>query len=181
MLSLLTLPLIVSLSLDHFLGQERAIPLPIGKVVSVMAVVLVPIALGMLLRAKKLALAQRLDKPVRAGSVLFLALVIGAAIAENLGNLGTYLGQVGGAALLFNLTSLAVGYAAPRLLRIERRQAIAIGMEIGIHNGTLAITIAVTVLGNSAMSVPAAVYSLIMFATAAAFGYLVHRGAARAA
>lgn len=174
-LSLVTLPLIVSLSLDHFLGQARAIPLPLGKVVSVMLVVLVPIALGMLVRAKKLELARRLDRPVRLGSVLFLVLVIGAAIAENRGNLGSYLGQVGLAALLFNLSSLAVGYVVPRLARIQPKQAIAIGMEIGIHNGTLAITIAVTVLGSSAMSVPAAVYSLIMFVTAAGFGFLVNR------
>lgn len=174
-LSLVTLPLIVSLSLDHFLGQQRAIPLPTGKVISVMAVVLVPIALGMLVRARKPAIADRLDKPVRLGSALFLVLVIAAAIAENRANLGTYLGQVGLAALAFNLASLGVGYLVPRMARIERKQAIAIGMEVGIHNATLAITIAITILGNAEMSVPAAVYSLIMFVTAATFGVLINR------
>jgi BASS family bile acid:Na+ symporter len=48
-------------------------------------------------------------------------------------------------------------------------------MEIGIHNGTLAIAIAVNVLGNSTMTIPAAIYSLIMFVTAAAFGVLISR------
>jgi BASS family bile acid:Na+ symporter len=48
-------------------------------------------------------------------------------------------------------------------------------MEIGIHNGTLAIYIALSVIGNSAMSIPPAVYSLIMFFTAALFGYMVSR------
>jgi BASS family bile acid:Na+ symporter len=175
LMSLITLPLVVSLSLDHFLGQGRAIPLPIGKVVSVMSVVLVPVTLGMLVRARKPALADHLDKPVRLGSVLFLVLVIAAALAENREHLGTSLGQVGLAALAFNLVSLAVGYLVPRLARIERRQAIAIGMEIGIHNTILAITIALTVLGNAAMSVPAAVYSLIMLVTAAIFSVLVNR------
>ena len=41
-----------------------------------------------------------------------------------------------------NLFSLAVGYFVPRIARLPKRQAIAIGMEIGIHNGTLAIAIA---------------------------------------
>lgn len=176
-LSLVTLPLIVSFSLLHFLGQERAIPLPTGKVVSVIAVVLVPIALGMLLRARRPALAGLLDRPVRIGSAVFLALVIGAALFQDGDKLGTYLGLVGPAALTFNLASLAVGYFVPRLARVERRQAIAIGMEIGIHNGTLAIAIAVNVLGSSEMTIPAAIYSLIMFLTAAAFGAFISRQA----
>jgi BASS family bile acid:Na+ symporter len=47
-------------------------------------------------------------------------------------------------------------------------------MEIGIHNGTLAIFIALTVLGNGVMSIPPVIYSLIMFFTAAVFGYMVN-------
>jgi BASS family bile acid:Na+ symporter len=59
-------------------------------------------------------------------------------------------------------------------LNIGKKQAIAIGMEIGIHNGTMAIFIATTVLNNSVMSIPPAIYSLIMFITAGLFGYLVN-------
>jgi BASS family bile acid:Na+ symporter len=70
---------------------------------------------------------------------------------------------------------MSIGYFLPRLFAIPKRQATAIGMEIGIHNGTLAIYIALSVLNNSAMSIPAAVYSLIMFVTAAVFGYWVSR------
>jgi bile acid:Na+ symporter, BASS family len=175
-LSLVTLPLIVSASMAHFMGQERAIPLQLGKVVSVIAIVLVPIAIGMLVRARRPALADRLDKPVRLGSALVLILVIAAAILQEREHIATYFAQVGLAALTFNLVSLAVGYVVPRLARVERKQAIAIGMEIGIHNGTLAIAIAVNVLGSAAMSIPAAIYSLIMFVTAAGFGVLVARG-----
>jgi BASS family bile acid:Na+ symporter len=73
-----------------------------------------------------------------------------------------------------------VGYGLPRLLRLDKRQSIAIGMEIGIHNGTLAIAIASTptLLNNSTMAIPPAIYSLIMFFTAGLFGYLVSRGRA---
>ncbi len=53
-------------------------------------------------------------------------------------------------------------------------------MEIGIHNGTLAIAVANTVLGDSVMAIPPAIYSLIMFFTAAAFGCAVSRGAPEA-
>ena len=87
----------------------------------------------------------------------------------------TFFKQVGFAALTFNVVSMAIGYYVPYLLKVNKKQSIAIGMEIGIHNGTLAIYIALNVIGNSAMSIPPAVYGLIMFFTAAIFGYLVSR------
>jgi BASS family bile acid:Na+ symporter len=48
-------------------------------------------------------------------------------------------------------------------------------MEIGIHNGTLAIYIALNVLNNGTMGVPAAIYSLIMFVTAGVFAWWLNR------
>jgi BASS family bile acid:Na+ symporter len=61
------------------------------------------------------------------------------------------------------------------LFSLDKSQAIAIGMEIGIHNGTLAIFIALSVIGNNIMATPAAIYSLFMFFTAAIFGVLVNK------
>jgi BASS family bile acid:Na+ symporter len=174
-LSMITLPLLVSFSMTHFLGTDHAIPLQLSKVISVVAVVLTPVAIGMVVRARRPEVADRLDRPVRLVSAVFLVLVIAAAVLRERANLTLFLEQVGLAALAFNLASLAVGYFVPRLLRVERRQAIAIGMEIGIHNGTLAITIALNVLGDPVMSIPPAVYSLIMFFTAAVFGTIVAR------
>jgi len=178
LLSLITLPLIVGFSLDHFLGASRAIPLQPAKVVSVVAIVLAPVALGMVVRARRPALAGRLDRPVRVVSAAFLlGVIVSVAIVER-ANLVPAVAQIGPAALAFNLASLGVGYGVPRLARVERRQAIAIGMEIGIHNSALAIAIALNVLGAPAMSLPPAVYSVCMFATATAFGAWVNRGRA---
>ena len=70
----------------------------------------------------------------------------------------------------------------PRLFRVERRQAIASSFEIGIHNATLAIVIAQTVIGSVEMSLPAAVYGVLMFFVALAFGFLIRgRGGAAGA
>lgn len=51
-------------------------------------------------------------------------------------------------------------------------------MEIGIHNGTLAIALALSpsLLNNSTMAIPPAIYGVLMFFTAAAFGWRVSRG-----
>jgi BASS family bile acid:Na+ symporter len=181
-LAVATLPLVVNLSLAHFMGDGAAIPLQFDKVLQVFLIVLVPVAIGMALRARFPAFAQRMNRPVRIVSVLFLVAIIALAVAKDWNTLVAHAPTIGLAALAFNLLSLAIGYGVPRLLGMAKPQAIAIGMEIGIHNGTLAIAVALspTLLNNPTMAIPAAIYSLIMFVTAAVFGWLVGRGHARA-
>lgn len=176
-LSMVTLPLIVNLSLEHFMASEQALPLQFSKVVTVIAVVLIPVAIGMGIRAKQPSFADRLDKPVRIVSAVFLLLLVVVSLIRERANVETYFRAVGLAALSFNLISMGIGYFVPRLFRVEPRQATSIGLEIGVHNGTLAIAIATSpqLLNNGAMAFPAAVYSLIMFFTAGAFGWFVAR------
>jgi BASS family bile acid:Na+ symporter len=145
------------------------------KIIEVFLIVLIPVILGMLVKAKKPEISERMDKPVRILSALFLALIIISAIVKEKANVIIYFQEVGLAAFLFNVLSMMAGYFIPQLFSVNKKQAISIGMEIGIHNGTLAIYIALNVLGNSAMSIPPAIYSLIMFFTAAFFGYLVNK------
>ena len=178
LLSLLTLPFIVNFALTRFMGDGKDLPLQFDKILQVFALVIIPVAIGMLIRWQRPRLADRLDRPVRAISAVFLVLIIVAAIIKERATVVESFLRVGPAALSFNLASMGLGYFLPRLLRLDKRQSIAIGMEIGIHNGTLAIAIASgpTLLNNPTMAVPAAIYSLIMFFTAAAFGWLVNRG-----
>jgi bile acid:Na+ symporter, BASS family len=179
-LCLVTLPLVLNLSLEHFLGAGQYVAPPVRKVVEVAAIILLPVLLGMGVRRFAQGFAARMEKPVRLLSVLVLLLLVGAAIAQERERVAEYFAAVGLACLLFNLASLGAGYVVPRALRLPRRQAIAMAMEIGIHNGTLAIFIAINVLRDTTISVPAAVYSLIMFFTAAAFAWwAASRGADR--
>ena len=175
LLALLTLPLIVDAALAHFLGQDQYVPPPTRKVIEVAAIIVLPVIVGMALRAGLPKVAAALEKPIRLFAVLVLVAVIGAAIVAEWERLPGFIAAVGAACLAFNLLSMAVGYGLPRLLDLPRGQAIAISMEIGIHNGTLAIFIALNVLQNATMSVPAAVYSIIMFITAGAFTFWLNR------
>ncbi|MFF7061437.1 bile acid:sodium symporter [Pseudomonas sp. NPDC008258] len=178
LIAILTMPLLVNLSLSWFMASDQAIPLQFAKVLQVFAIVLLPVALGMLIRHFAPAFAARMEKPMKLVAALFLAFTIVLALAKDWQTVVEYAPLVGLAALLFNVLSLAVGYWVPRMLNIPKRQAIAIGMEIGIHNGTLAIALALSpsLLNNATMAVPAALYSLIMFFTAAGFGWWVSRG-----
>lgn len=174
-LCLVTLPVILDLSMRFFLGAGQYVPPPVQKIIEVAAIIILPVAIGMTVRARAPRFAARMEKPIRVLSVLVLVLLIAAAVAQAWETLLTWFAAVGLACLLFNLASMASGYLAPLALRLPRRQAVAIAMEIGIHNGTLAIYIALNVLGNATMSVPAAVYSLLMFFTAAVFAWWASR------
>lgn len=176
LLTLFTLPLIVNFSLGYFMDSDQYVPMQFKKVVEVFAIVLVPVVLGMLIKSRQPQFAAKMDKPVKVASALILVIIIVSITIRERQLLMDYSGILGLPVLLFNVLSMAVGYYVPRIVNIEKRQAIAIGMEIGIHNGTLAIYIALSVVGNSAMSVPPAIYSLLMFFTAAIFGFWVSRG-----
>lgn len=176
-LSVILLPVIVNFSLGFFMADDATrVGLQLKKVLEVFAIVLLPVGLGMLIKSKNDAFAQKMEKPVRIISAVLLVAIIAIMIVQQRANIVPYFAQVGLSALAFNLVSIAVGFVIPMLVRIPKKQAIAISMEIAIHNGTLAIFIAKNVLENEQMAIAPSVYSLIMFFTAAAFGFLVSRG-----
>lgn len=174
-LSLLTLPFIIGFALQYFMASDQYVPPPFKKIIEVGLIILLPVILGMTVRNRAPAFAAKMEKPIRIFSVLLLALLIVATVAQSWEVLVTYFPIVGLACLTFNLLSMAVGYSVPLAVKLPQKQAIAIAMEIGIHNGTLAIFIALNVLNSPAMSVPAAIYSLIMFVTAGIFAWWLNR------
>lgn len=174
-LSLLTLPFIVTFALQYFMASDQYVPPPFRKIIEVGLIIVLPVVIGMLVRQFAPRFAAKMEKPIRIFSVLLLALLVMLAVAQSWEVLVKYFAVVGFACLVFNLVSMAVGYAVPLALKLPEKQAIAISMEIGIHNGTLAIYIALNVLNNGTMGVPAAIYSLIMFVTAGVFAWWLNR------
>ncbi|TDV48738.1 bile acid:sodium symporter family protein [Actinophytocola oryzae] len=180
-LVVVTMPIVVNLSAGHFLADEADIGLQLGEVLKVFAIVLVPVVVGMLVRARAPEAARWLDRPVRALSLVVLAVVISAVLYGAWEDLADYFVAVGLAVLAFNVVSLLVGYGVPRLAGIDRGAAVAAGFEIGIHNTAFAITVALSpaLLDSAEMAVPGTAYGIVMFFTAAGFGWLMTRGRTR--
>lgn len=179
-LAAVTIPLVTNLAIGYF-DAEGELGLQLGKVLQVIAIVLVPVAIGMLVRRASTAFAVRADKPVRIFSIVVLvAVAVGALLGER-ENLADYLRDVGLVTGLLCVLSLGLGYAGARLARLDRPQAVASSMEVGIHNTTVALTIALSVLDSTEVAIPAAVYSILMYVLATAFGFLITRGADRGA
>lgn len=178
-ISVVTLPIITNLAIAYFNPFDDQLGMQWSKVLEVFAIVLVPVAIGMVVRRFWPAFAKAMDKPVRIASVIILVVVIAGAVASNWALLVDNFARLALITIVFCLISLTIGYLVPRLLMVGKRQAIAASFEIGIHNATLAIVIAQTVLGSVELSLPAAVYGVLMFFIAFGFGFLIRerRGA----
>ncbi|MGZ8713026.1 MAG: bile acid:sodium symporter family protein [Mycobacterium sp.] len=145
------------------------------------ALVLIPVGIGMLVRDRAPGFAARMDRPVRIGSAIILAVLVLGILLDQRDSILDYLADVGLLAAIFCATSLIVGYLVPKAFGIVESQAIASSFEIGVHNGTLAIFVAVEILDSVEVSVPAAVYSIVMFVLAALWGMFISRRVGSAA
>jgi BASS family bile acid:Na+ symporter len=172
-IAVFTLPVITNVAILVFDPFDDQLGLQWSKTLEVFAIVLVPVALGMVVRRFWPSFAKAMDKPVRIASVIILAIVIAGAVAQNWALLVENFGRLSLITILFCVISLTVGYFVPRLIGVGKRQSIASSFEIGIHNATLAIVIAQTVLGSVELSLPAAVYGVLMFFIAFGFGFLI--------
>lgn len=164
--TILTIPFIVNFALVHFLEQGQMIRLDvIDSIKNIFIIIIIPIIIGMLIRRYSEGFALKMARPVRIASAIVLALVIIGIVIKEKENFVSYFQQAGIVALLLNVTTMVVGYFSARLFRITDKRAISISIESGIQNGTLAITVAVVLLGSTEFAIAPAIYSLLMFFT----------------
>ena len=171
--AVVTVPLYLGLAIDAFgadVGTDVSMP---GVVVRVFLITVVPLAFGMWLRSRdpeRVAAAEPRAKRIAMG--LFIIVVAGAVAAE-WETFTEHVGELAAATLTLNLLAMSVSYTISRAAKLDDRQATAIAMELGVHNATLAITVAAAL--SSELTVPAAVYSAFMFITAGLFARLMYR------
>ena len=178
--SVITLPILVNLGLATLMDRSATVRLPIlESILQIVAITLVPVAIGMWIRRRFPAAAARSEPTVRVLSGVLLAIVVVGALARERAIVLDGFVQVGLGALLLNLSTMAIGWAIAAAARLRRPQRVTIAIEVGIQNGTLAIAIASSplMLNSPDMALTPAIYSLIMFATAGAFAAWTSRGA----
>lgn len=178
-----TLPIIAALSMHYFMDNAAEFSLPISKtIIQLLAITLLPVALGMFVLSRWQAVAQKVEVVIKWFSVLFLFLIIVLIILKNAANMASFFAQAGAATLVLNITVLLLGYHLAKCTKLNQAQSVAIGFEVGIQNGTLALVVAGTLIGNAGMMIPAVTYSILMFITGALFGGWIrkqNRGAAK--
>jgi|TARA_Y100000310_G_scaffold230784_1_gene233277 BASS family bile acid:Na+ symporter len=138
-------------------------------------IVTVPVILGMLLRRFFSGMALTFEPIARKISIVLFILVLLGAIAAERENVVSYFLQAGLITLVLNVVMMIVAYYVAQLLASGKEQKISITIECGLQNGTLAIFVATSIFGGGMYVIPAATYSLIMFATSLIFVYLVRK------
>lgn len=176
-----TIPIFAALSMTYFMGANSQFELPILKtIIQLLVITIVPVILGMFMLSRWPHAALKLEHFLKWFSVLFLLLIIMLIVLKNKDNVLDFFTQAGLATLLLNVTVLVLGYQLAKMARLTHPQAISIGFEVGIQNGTLALLVAGTLIGNQAMMIPAVTYSLLMFLSGAVFGWWMNKKASKA-
>ena len=174
-----TIPLIVVFAHDRLMGGATTGDISVARTaISVFAIVTVPVTIGLLVRHFADSVARRFEPAARHISTGLFIVVLAGAIYQERGNIVTYFAQAGLVTLSLNITMMILAYGIARLFASGPRQRTAISIECGLQNGTLAIAVAALLFGGGLVAVPAATYSLIMFATALVFVAIARRSAA---
>ncbi|MGK7886956.1 MAG: bile acid:sodium symporter family protein, partial [Crocosphaera sp.] len=168
LITIITIPIIINLGMQIFMGADTTLQLPVLRSITQIAVItLLPISLGMFINHSQPKLAAKLEKIFKWLSLFFLGLIIFGLMVKGRATLLSSLLQVGGVTLSLNLLTMFLGYAIASLAKLDDKSRKTITVEVGIQNGTLAITVASVLLNSPTMAIPAGIYSLLMFVTSA--------------
>ena len=179
LLTLISIPLIVRAGLDFYLGDDAVIRLPFAETIySIFLIVAIPAAIGITIRHYFREFAIGLEKPLRYILPVLLFIVYSGVLFIDKGaktlhlmdyvNLYPY-------GILLNVLSMLGGWYVAKLVGIKRRNQFTISVETGLHNSTLAIFIAATLLSSQHMAVVPIIYGSFSFFTTWGLGYLLKR------
>jgi len=175
--SLTAFSTVMSLFLTPFLlafysAYVTDVPIPTDLIMQVIfGLVIVPLALGMLVKRKWPEAAQKAVPYFSILGIIALFLIIATGILTNLEKLAdTERYGLWEYVVLFGLIMIGMflGSVVPKLFRVSNYQTRALSMEIGLRNSILAMTIAVLlqdIVGDfySSMFAVSALYGIAMY------------------
>jgi BASS family bile acid:Na+ symporter len=171
--AMLTVPLFIELSANHFGAGSVGEVSMFGIVARVFAITIVPVAIGMEMRRRRPEKVAAIYPRVQRIALGVFALVVGGAIVSEHDTVVESLADVAAAAIALNVAAMIVSFSISKLARLDDRQATAISLELGIHNSALAIAVGVTLAEE--VAIPAAVYATFMLFTGGAFAWAMSR------
>ena len=173
-ITVITIPFIVNFALLKFMSSDTVVQIPYAQIfLKILLITVVPVAVGMLVRAKKEAFAIRMENPVKIASVILMTGIIVGAVIVNRDQLATALPIIGPAVIGLNIITMLLGFFSGKLLKLKLKQQISISIECGIQNGSLALAIVGMALTQyKELALVPATYGVLMFGIGGLFaGY----------
>jgi BASS family bile acid:Na+ symporter len=171
--AVVTVPLYLGIAIDHFGANFDNDPEMAGVAAKVFFITVVPLAIGMAIRARRTEWAVRREGRAKQIALGLFVFVVAGSIANESEAITDHFAELAVATLGLNLAAMTISFNIARLARLSRQQSTAIAMELGVHNGTVAITVGAGIA--TILASPAAVYSVFMFITAGLFARLMYK------
>jgi BASS family bile acid:Na+ symporter len=170
LLSIITIPAILAFVYVQVMDGELAKDISFTKTaVSIFLIVTLPVVIGMTVRRFFETGVLKIEPKAHILSTVFFVLVLAGAILQQRENVVAYFAEAGLVTLALNVIMMVLAFWTARALNCDQSKRIAICIECGLQNGTLAIAIGVLLFGGGAYLIPAATYSLIMFGSSVVF------------
>ena len=166
-ITVFTIPIVLSFSLVYFMGAGSEFQLPVVKtMVSLIALTILPVSVGMLIKRYAPTVADKTQVMVSRFGVIFLSFLVLFLSYVQKDIIVEALIATGPVSLILNVSTMALGYYTSKWFGLNPEQRRSITMEVGLQNSTLSMFMALTLLANYKMSLTPAIYTLIMFLTA---------------
>lgn len=153
-------PIVTPLLTLVFAGQGIEVN-PVGMFLSIIQVVIVPIAVGILVNKFFSKFAHNLAVVLPVVSILGISAIVAAVVSANaqkIMNVGVLIMVV---VILHNMLGYLAGFAVGKALKLSPAQAKAISIEVGMQNSGLATSLATTHFAAYPLAaVPGAVFSV---------------------
>ena len=171
-LCVITVPLILMISLSVLdMGGINEGQSLFSVASQMFLIVTIPVIIGVLLSGV-LSSFEKIAKNI--SIILFVLVLIGAILSQR-ENVITYFAQAGLVMLFLNIIMMIIVYLFSNTFKSSKETFRCWLMEVGLQNGTLAIVVANTFFASTVYLIPAAIYSLIMYATALPLIYFLRR------
>ncbi|MEJ6551182.1 MULTISPECIES: bile acid:sodium symporter family protein [Psychrobacter] len=166
-ITVFTIPIVLSFSLVYFMGAGSEFQLPVAKtMISLITLTILPVSIGMLIKRYAASFADKAQVMVSRFGVIFLSFLVIFLGYVQRDILVEALVATGPVSLILNVSTMALGYYTSKWFGLNPAQRRSITMEVGLQNSTLSMFMALTLLANYKMSLTPAIYTLIMFLTA---------------
>ena len=167
LITIFTIPIFTNAALELYADSSvnAAVQLPVAQtVVTLFGIIVVPVIVGMVIRAKRPAFAKRSEKWVSQFGVAVLAVLILVIVFQTRDQILSLLAQAGPSAVALNVAGIGLGLLCGKLFRLQFDETLTIAIEVGIKNGTIGLLVTMTLLKSAEMAIPSAVYGVLMFA-----------------
>ena len=178
-ISVITLPIIVSFSMQYFLGSNAPSINILSLGMTMFCITTIPVGIGLFINTKYHDFSVSFSIIANKISTILFVIIIAGALTSEWEAFINNLNLLGPAIIALIFLMLFIGYSSASLFNLNKEKSITIAIESGIQNATVGITIGNLILnqnnGLSILSLPSGVYGILMYLVCLPVVFLILR------